>query len=263
MTVAEPAIHRAADRLWEADQTLVPCPPIRDLIEEQDVESAYAIQRINIDRQLALGRRISGWKIGITSRAAQQQLGVDMPNCGALFADTEYGHGSTIPFSRTMQPRVEAEIALVLGEDIDQEFPTISDVVRATSFVIASLEVVGCRLKDWDIRIADIVADNSAASLYVLGSTPRSLIGMDMASAAMTMRRNGKLAAASHGSDPLGHPLTSAAWLARTLAGFGAPLRAGDTILTGALGPIVEAHPGDKFEAAIEGLGTVTAVFSK
>lgn len=263
MTDIQAAIQEAADRLWEADQSLVPCAPIRDLIDERDVESAYAIQQINIDRHVSAGRRISGRKIGITAPAVQAQLGVDVPDFGALFADMEYGHGGTIPLSRAIRPRIEAEIALVLGEDLDQDMPTIADVIRATSFVIPSLEVVDCRLEDWDIRIADTVADNAAACLYVMGSAPRPLLGFDMAAAAMTLHRNGELVAQGRGADSMGHPLNATVWLARTMARLGTPLRAGDTILTGALGPMVEARPGDAFEASVEGLGSVTATFSE
>lgn len=263
MTDTQAVIQEAADRLWQAEQSLEACAPIRDLIDEQDVESAYAIQQINVDRHVAAGRRISGRKIGITAPAVQAGLGVDVPDFGALFADMEYGYGSTIPISRAIRPRVEAEIALVLGADLDQEMPTITDVIRATAFVMPSLEVVDCRLQDWDIRIADTVADNAAACLYVLGSTPHPLLGFDMAQAAMTLHRNGELVAEGRGSDSLGHPLNAAVWLARTLARLGTPLRAGDTILTGALGRMVDACPGDTFEATIGGLGTVTASFSE
>lgn len=263
MGAGEAVIGQAADRLWEAERTLVPCAPIRDVIDAQDIESAYAIQQVNVDRHVAAGRRISGRKIGISALSVQQQLGVDQPDFGALFADMEYGHGSIIPVERTIKPRVEAEIALVLGADLDQQEPTIADVVRATAFVIPSLEIVDCRLANWDIRIADTIADNAAACLYVLGSTPQALLGLDLAGAAMTLHRNGEVVATGHGSDTLGHPLNATVWLARTLTGMGTPLRAGDTILTGALGPMVDANPGDVFEATIEGLGTVTATFGQ
>ena len=263
MEVSRDIIKQAADRLWAANQSLVPCDPIRDLIPAQDITSAYAIQQLNVDRHVAAGRRISGRKIGLTSKAVQKQLGVFEPDFGALFADMEYGHGSTIPFNRVIGPRVEAEVMLVLDRDLDHEAATFADVVRATAFIVASMEIVDCRLRNWDIRIADTVADNAAAGLYVVGSTPKSILNIDLANCAMTLRRNGELVSSGRGGDTLGHPVNSTVWLARTFAKMGTPLRAGDAILTGALGPMIEARPGDIFEASIEGLGSAITTFGE
>lgn len=263
MGITEDIIRQAADRLWIADQSLKPCAPIRDLIPAQDIASAYSIQQINVERHIAAGRRISGRKIGLTSKVVQKQLGVFEPDFGALYADMEYGHGSTIPFNRVISPRVEAEVMLVLDRDLDHDAVTFADIVRSTAFVIASMEIVDCRFKDWDIRIADTVADNAAAGLYVVGSTPRPLLGLDLASCAMTLRRNGELVSSGCGSDTLGHPINSTVWLAKTLAKMGTPLRAGDAILTGALGPMIEARPGDIFEASIENLGNAIVTFGE
>lgn len=263
MDISNEVIRQAADRLWAAEQSREPCNPVRDLIPAHDITSAYAIQQLNVDRHVAAGRRISGRKIGLTSKAVQAQLGVLEPDFGALFADMEYGHGSTIPFNRLIGPRVEAEVMLVLERDLEHEMVTFTDVVRATAFVVASMEVVDCRLRNWDIRIADTVADNAAAGLYVVGSMPRSLSNIDLSSCAMTLRRNGELVSSGRGGDTLGHPINSTVWLARTLATMGTPLRAGDAILTGALGPMIEARPGDVFEASIGGLGNALVAFSE
>lgn len=262
MSLEQTILQQAADRLWNAEQSRTPCRPIRDLIPPTNITEAYAVQQLNVERQLGAGRRISGRKIGLTAKSVQQQMNVFEPDFGTLFSDMEYGHGSEVPFGRLIHPRMEAEVMLVLDRDLDQEMVGFSDVLRATAFAIASLEVVDCRLEGWDIRISDTVADNGAAGLYVVGASPRAIIGGDLANCAMTMHRNGELVGTGRGDASLGHPVNAAVWLARTLSRLGTPLRAGDAILTGALGPMVEARAGDRFEAAIEGLGQVAAVFT-
>ncbi len=261
MTVSDTIIKQAADRLWQAEQTLTPCAPVSDIIPEHDIASAYAVQQYNVERHSKAGRRISGRKIGLTAKPVQQQMGVFEPDFGTLFADMEYGHGSEIPFERLIRPRVEAEIMLVLDQDLDQEMINFSDVLRASAFAIAAIEVVDCRLANWDIRICDTVSDNAAAGVYVLGSSPKAILGSDLANCGMTLHRNGELVSTGRGEDSLGHPVNAAVWLARTLKKLGTPLRAGDAILTGALGPMVEARPGDHFETRIEGFGNAVIHF--
>ena len=147
------------------------------LIPPTNITEAYAVQQLNVERQLGAGRRISGRKIGLTAKSVQQQMNVFEPDFGTLFSDMEYGHGSEVPFGRLIHPRMEAEVMLVLDRDLDQEMVGFSDVLRATAFAIASLEVVDCRLEGWDIKISDTVADNGAAGLYVVGASPRAIIG--------------------------------------------------------------------------------------
>ncbi|MFD7499826.1 2-keto-4-pentenoate hydratase [Streptomyces sp. NPDC059850] len=262
MTSSTPAIDKAAERLWEAERSRQPCTPIRDLIPAQDIEAAYAIQQVNVQRHISAGRAVSGRKIGLTAKSVQDQFGVLEPDFGTLYADMEYGHGSTIPFDRLIHPRIEAEIMFVLGRDLDQETINVPDVIQATAFVTAALEVVDCRLRDWDIRISDTVSDNAAAGLYVPGSAPRALLGTDLANCSMTLYRNGVPVSSGRGEDSLGHPLNAVTWLARKLRQLGTPLRAGDVVLSGALGPMVEAHPGDRFEARIDGLGNAIVHFA-
>jgi 2-keto-4-pentenoate hydratase len=261
MTASESDIQSAARRLSDAQERMSPCRPVRDLLGERSVEAAYRVQQINVERERARGRRISGRKIGLTSRAVQRQQGVFEPDFGTLFADMEYGHGSEVPTGRLLQPRVEAEIMLVLERDLDHGGVTYTDMVRAVGFVVAAIEIVDSRVADWDIRLSDTIADNAAAGLYVLGARPMSLLGVDLAHCAMALHRNGELVSTGRGDASLGHPLNAAVWLARTLHGMGTPLRAGDAILTGALGPMVPAVPGDRFDAHIGDLGSVAVSF--
>ncbi|MFI6497532.1 2-keto-4-pentenoate hydratase [Nonomuraea typhae] len=252
-------IQQAAERLIGAHDSGTPCAPVRDLVD--GVEAAYAVQDLLTERWLAQGRRLTGRKIGLTSTAVQRQLGVDQPDFGVLFADMAVPDGAEIPAGAVLQPRAEAEVALVLEHDLPHERHTVADVIRATAFALPAIEVVGSRIRDWDITLADTVADNASSGMYVLGNRPVPLADVDLRLAGMVIERRGEQVSTGIGAACLGHPLHAAVWLADTLARLGRPLRAGDTVLTGALGPVVPVKPGDVLEARIEGLGDVRAAF--
>ena len=156
-----------------------------------------------------------------------------------------------------MQARVEAEVALVLERDIANEQPTLSDVARAIAFVAPAIEIVGSRIANWNIRFFDTVADNASSGLFVLGGPLRSLAGLELRDCAMEMRRGDDVVSTGSGAACLGSPLNAAVWLARKMVEVGRPLRAGDVVMTGALGPMVAATSGDRFAARISGLGSV------
>ncbi|MEV0181950.1 fumarylacetoacetate hydrolase family protein [Streptomyces sp. NPDC050625] len=257
-----PAVVKAADMLAEATRTGAACPPVRTLFDDGDLESAYAVQQLNVRRGQDAGRRVVGRKIGLTSPAVQRQLGVDQPDFGALFADMAVPDGGTVPAGRLLQPKVEAEVALVLGRDLPHHACTVVDVLRAVDFALPALEIVDSRVHGWDISLVDTVADNASCGLYVLGATPVPLTGVDLRAVTMTMTRGGSTVSEGNGADCLGSPLVAAAWLASALAERGDPLRAGDLVLTGALGPMAPAAPGDVFAAHVSGLGSVRVGFA-
>ncbi|MEU3100230.1 2-keto-4-pentenoate hydratase [Streptomyces griseoflavus] len=257
------AVSKAAAVLEAAAATKSPCAPVRSLLPQADVEAAYAVQRLNVERAVAAGRRPVGRKIGLTSPAVQRQLGVDQPDFGVLFADMAVPQGQPVAPGRLLQPKVEAEVALVLGADLPHREPTVADLLRATAFALPALEIVDSRIAGWDITIVDTVADNASCGLFVLGGTPVPLDRVDLRAVSMTLTKNGGTVSRGTGADCLGSPLTAALWLASTLAGLGDPLKAGDVVLTGALGPMAVAAEGDEFSAHIEGLGTVGAVFGQ
>ncbi|MER8159747.1 fumarylacetoacetate hydrolase family protein [Streptomyces sp. NPDC094472] len=256
------AVVKAADALAEAVRGGTACPPVRTLLDDGDIEAAYAVQRLNLQREQAAGRRIVGRKIGLTSLAVQRQLGVDQPDFGALFADMAVPEGGEVAAGQLLQPKVEAEVALVLGSDLPHAQCTVVDLLRATDFALPALEIVDSRVRDWDISIVDTVADNASCGMYVLGAFPVPLTGVNLRSVQMGMTRNGEMVSEGTGADCLGGPLNAAVWLASALAERGDPLRAGDLVLTGALGPMVPAAPGDVFQARISNLGTVGVGFA-
>jgi 2-keto-4-pentenoate hydratase len=257
------AIKDVADRLCAAAQTGQPIPPVRDLLPENDVGAAYRVQEINTKRALAAGRRLVGRKIGLTAKVVQTQLGVEQPDYGMLFADMAVADGEEVAHGKLIKPRVEAEVAFVMGRDLLTEQPTIADVIRAVDFCLPAIEIVDSRIADWKIKIVDTIADNASSGLFVLGCDPRPLRKLDLRHCGMAMESKGEPISVGAGAACLGNPLIAVLWLARTMARVGRPLKAGDIVMSGALGPMVPVAWGDVVEARISGLGSVRAAFAK
>jgi 2-keto-4-pentenoate hydratase len=238
-----------------------PIPPMRDALAPDDASAAYAIQMANTAHWVGAGRRIVGRKVGLTARAVQLQLGVDQPDYGVLFDDMAIPDGGDLLASRVLQPKAEAEIAIILGADLNDPGVTRDGVAAAVARVAAAIEIVDSRIADWKITFADTVADNGSSAFFVVSGDAKPLDGLDLWSCGMVMQVNGTIASLGAGAACLGHPLNAATWLAQTLAARGEPLSAGDLILTGALGPMVALRTGERVEATIGGLGSVGFTF--
>ena len=256
-------LAEAADALWGAAATGHCIPPLRDTHAGLDADDAYAIQRLNTDRRLAEGRRSVGCKIGLTSRAVQAQLGVDQPDFGVIFDDMGYGDAEPIPMHRLQQPKVEAEIAFVLGRDLEHERPGLADVIGAVDHVLPAIEVVSSRIANWNIRFVDTVADNASSGLLVLGGRMRKVEDLDLRLLGVVVSRNGEMIDSGAGAAALGNPARCVAWLANKLGSLGSGLKAGDIMLPGAVHKMVPVTPGDVFRAEFAHLGAVTVRFSK
>lgn len=256
-------LSKLADQLYQAEQNQRAIAPIRDQLPEgSTIDTAYAIQNLNTDRALSQGRRLVGRKIGLTSVAVQNQLGVDSPDFGMLFEDMCYQDGDSITFQCFIQPKVEAEIALVLKYDLDQKKHSIKNIVAATDYAVAAIEVVDSRIENWKISLLDTVADNASSAALVLGHQKVSVDQIDWVNCQMKMTQKGNIVSEGQGKACLDNPLNAAVWLADEMVRRGRPLLAGDLILTGALGPMVVAHAGDEFVVEIDGFDPVTVVFS-
>ena len=250
--------HQKAAELLRSAYTTGAVPPIREALEPTDATGAYSVQAINTRYWAGQGRRIVGRKVGLTAKAVQAQLGVDQPDFGVLFADMQIADGGVLSTDKVLQPKAEAEVAIVLASDLGSADTSVADVIAATAHAVAAIEIVDSRIADWKITFADTVADNGSSAFYVLGSETKPLDGLDLYTCGMALEINGSLASLGAGAACLGHPLEAAAWLARTLAANGEALRAGDVVLTGALGPMVAIAPGDRVQAKIGGLGSVS-----
>jgi len=258
------AVEAAVAALREAYRSGVPCPPLRErLLTPGDIEAAYAVQRAQLAEWLAAGRRPVGAKVGLTSAAVQRQLGVDQPDFGVLLADLAVPDGGEVALGGLLQPKVEAEVAFVLGADLPDPDVTSVDVIRAVDHLLPAIEIADSRVAGWDISIVDTVADNASSGRYVLGTRPARMSDVDLRRCGMVLEQAGEPVSVGAGAACLGNPLHAVAWLAGTLAAAGSPLRAGDLVLSGALGPMVPVTPGAGYEARISGLGSVRVCFDR
>ena len=260
-----------AGRQWQDDRVQVaalalrsaraacrPIAPISSTYGIAGLEAAYAVAELNTQARIGEGRRVVGKKVGLTSRSVQQQLGVDQPDFGVLFDDMEFLGGADIPMQRLMQPKVEAEVAFVVGNDLCDAQPSWGQFLRAIAYALPAIEIVDSAVADWKITLVDTVADNASCGLYVLGDQPVALGAVALAELGMRMTRNGEVVSVGSGAACMGHPLRAAYWLARTMAARGQSLKAGEVILSGALGPMVPVAAGDAVEVCLGALGGVT-----
>lgn len=252
-----------ADALYKAELNQQAIAPIGELLgETETVDRAYAVQDINTQRALNQGRRLVGKKIGLTSFAVQKQLGVDSPDFGMLFEDMAFQDGETIPFQKLIQPKVEAEIALVLKSSLTHSQHCVADIIAATDYAVAAIEVVDSRIENWKISLLDTVADNASSAAFVLGTQKVQLADVDLVNCRMQMTRFDKVVSEGQGKACLDNPLNAAVWLADEMVRRGRPLKVGDIVLTGALGPMVAVKAGEEFKVEIEGFGSVSVRFS-
>jgi 2-keto-4-pentenoate hydratase len=253
-------LKSVANTLLGALKTARPCGPVRDLLDG-DLDAAYAVQELLIQSRVSTRNRRIGRKVGLTAPAVQRQLGVDQPDFGVLLSEMQRGEDEQIPHDRLIAPRIEAEIAFIMGRDV--EAIDRDSVLAAVDYVAPALEIVDSRVAGWDIGIVDTVADNASSAYFVLGAGKATLNGYVPAGAEMIMTINGQQASMGTGADCLGDPVNALLWVAETAAALGRPLRAGEIVLSGALGPMAPLNAGDIVEARIGGLGTVTASVSK
>jgi 2-keto-4-pentenoate hydratase len=255
-------IERLAASLRDAHSACRPIPPIRQDVSDPSAELAYRIQWENVRHRTAAGQSAVGWKIGLTSRAVQRQLGVEQPDYGVLFENMETPDGGLIDLASLIQAKIEAEIAFVLGRDLDRPVVTLRDVLAATEYVLPCLEICDSRIRDWDISLFDTIADNASSARFVLGSTPCRLPDFDFIHCGMVLREDGAALATGAGAASLGNPVEAVRWLAERAAASDRPLQVGDVVLSGALGPMVPVRAGCHYSAYIAGLGSVTTNFA-
>ncbi|WP_289135818.1 2-keto-4-pentenoate hydratase [uncultured Brevibacillus sp.] len=256
-------VYKLADDLAQAETTRKGIEPFTEQYPNLSVKEAYEVQLVTIGRKLEAGQKVVGKKIGLTSLAMQQLLGVDQPDYGHLLDNMVIENGNKISFDRVLQPKVEGEIAFVLKKDLVGPNVTEADVLEATDYVLPALEIVDSRIADWKIKLQDTIADNASSGLYVLGGKPIPVNQLDLPQIGMVLYKNGEIVNSGIGAAALGNPATCVAWLANQLFEFGVTLKAGEVILSGALSAAVSAEPGDFFQARFAHLGEVSVKFTK
>jgi 2-keto-4-pentenoate hydratase len=252
----------AARALAEAEREAAPIAPLREQWPGLDVEDAYAIQQRNVEECLAGGAEIRGHKVGLSSRAMQEMMGVDEPDFGHLLGDMFVFEGDVIETQGLCTPRVEVEVAFVLGRALPGRACHVGDVLRATEFVLPSIEVIDSRIRDWDIGLCDTIADNASSCRVVLGGNPVRLTDLDdLRAVEANLCLDGAEAARGRADAVLGNPATAVAWLARKLDGFGVCLEAGHVILPGSCTRAFDVTPGTTVRADFDRLGPVEIRF--
>lgn len=257
------SIEQQAALIRDAYATGTPIAPIRDAIPGASIEDAYAIQAANTRFWVEQGRHIVGAKIGLTAKAVQAQLGVSQPDFGQLFTDMAINDGDVIPAGALLQPKAEAEIAFVMARTPDADRLTTAELINSVDYALPAIEIVDSRIANWDIGIIDTIADNASSGLFVLGTRPVRVAAIDLGHCGMAMERNGEAVSFGAGAACLGNPLHALGWLAAKMVEVERPLKAGDIVLSGALGPMVGIQPGDSIEARINGLGSVRVSFGR
>jgi len=263
--MASSTIENIAERLDTAWRTRTPIPPITESDGITSAETAYAIQAHWTDMRLARGEKIVGRKIGLTSKAIQQQLGVNEPDYGTLWQSSYYEAANgrvEIPASDFLQPRIEGEVAFLIGKPLRGPNITLPDVLAAAEACAMGIEIVASRIADWRIKLADTIADNASYGGFTLGPWDTGLREADLSALAMTIHHNGVLAAEGVGAAALGHPAISTAWLANKLSEFGVSLEPGDIVISGGITKMLPVKADDQFVFSLTGQPSVTVTFT-
>lgn len=250
----------AAD-LAQAERSGEPIAPLTAAYPDIDVVDAYEIQLINIRQRVAEGARVLGHKVGLSSKAIQQMMGVDEPDYGHLLDEMQLFEDTPVKADRYLYPRVEVEVGFILNADLPGAGCTEDDVLAATEALVPSIELIDTRITDWKIELCDTIADNASSAGFVLGEARVSPRDIDVKGIDAVLRCNGEVVAEGRTDAVLGNPVTAVAWLARKVDGFGVRLRKGDVVLPGSCTRAIDAHPGDEFVADFAGLGSVRLSF--
>jgi 2-keto-4-pentenoate hydratase len=253
--------ERLAAELARAERDRVPIDPLTSGNPDIDVVDAYEIQLINIRQRVADGARVIGHKVGLSSAAMQEMMGVDEPDYGHLLDEMAVHEDTPVASRNYLYPRVEVEVGFVLADDLPGEGCTEDDVLAATAAFAPAIELIDTRITDWKIKLCDTIADNASSAGWVLGEARVSPKDIDICGIDATLTRNGEVVAKGRSDAVLGNPVTAVAWLARKVDGFGVRLKAGDIVLPGSCTKAFDANAGDAFTADFDGLGAVSLSF--
>jgi 2-oxopent-4-enoate/cis-2-oxohex-4-enoate hydratase len=254
-------ITQLGDELYTALQTREVLEPLTNRHPDITIEDAYHIQQRMLSRRLEAGEKVVGKKIGVTSAAVMNMLGVNQPDFGYMLDGMIYNEGEAIPIDTLIQPKAEGEIAFMMKKDLMGPGVTVADVLAATEGVMACFEIVDSRIRDWKIKIQDTVADNASCGVFVLGDRLVDPRDVDLTTCGMVLEKNGDIVATGAGAATLGNPVNAMVWLANTLGRLGIPLKAGEVVLSGSLGPMIPVAKGDALRVTIGGIGGCSVRF--
>ncbi|MBU8810828.1 2-keto-4-pentenoate hydratase [Mycolicibacterium goodii] len=248
---------RLAADLAQAERSRQPITPLTDANPDIDVVDAYEIQLINIRQRVAEGARVVGHKVGLSSKAMQDMMGVDEPDYGHLLDEMQVYEDQPVKSDNYLYPRVEVEVGFILADDLPGAGCTEEDVLAATAAFAPAIELIDTRITNWQIKLCDTIADNASSAGWVLGEARVSPKDVDIRAIDAVLKNNGEVVAEGRSDAVLGNPVTAVAWLARKVESFGVRLKAGDIVLPGSCTRAIDAPPGSDFHAEFAGLGSV------
>lgn len=251
-------LQAIAEELFTAEKECKAITPLSERYPSLTLKEAYAIQTINAEKRLKNGERLLGYKIGLTSKAAQKHFGVNEPDFGHLFHTMQIENDAEIELSTLLQAKIEGEIAFVMGKDLPKDKVTLAQVMEATDYVTCSFEIIDSRIKDWKIKCVDTIADNGSSARFILSSQKTLLKDVDLPFVGMALSRNNEVEITGSGAAVLGNPLNAVVFLAQELAAHGKQIKAGDIILSGSLSGMFEMKAEDHFKCEMWKLGTVS-----
>ena len=254
-------IEELANALYQAELKRSPIVPLTEKYPDLTPEEAYYVQLSWVKLKEKDGAQIAGKKIGLTSKAMQTMLGVNEPDYGHLFDYMMISDNETFDTEELLQPRIEAEVAFILNQDLKGPGVTVADVLAATKYVVPAIEIIDSRIENWKIKLPDTIADNGSSSRVVLGSKVTPVEGLDLQLMGMVLEKNGQQINTGAGAAALGHPAYAIAWLANKLSQFGITLKAGEVVLPGAVAAAVNVKKGDFITAHFSGIGSVSVSF--
>ena len=254
-------ITQLGDELYEALTAGKTVSPLTSRGFDITIEDAYHIQQRMLARRIEKGEKVVGKKIGVTSKAVMNMLGVGQPDFGYLLDGMVYNEGESIPMDTLIQPKAEGEIAFLLNKDLKGPGLTAADILAATEGVMACFEIVDSRIQDWKIKIQDTVADNASCGVFVLGDKLVDPKKVDLALCGMVLEKNGEIVVTGAGAATMASPVNAMVWLANTLGRLGIGLNAGDIVLSGALGAMIPVKAGDSLRCTIGGIGGCSVRF--
>lgn len=254
-------ITQLGDELYAALTAGKTVSPLTSRGFDITIEDAYHIQQRMLARRIETGERVVGKKIGVTSKAVMNMLGVGQPDFGYLLDGMVYNEGESIPMDSLIQPKAEGEIAFLMNKDLMGPGLTAADILAATEGVMACFEIVDSRIQDWKIKIQDTVADNASCGVFVLGDKLVDPKKVDLALCGMVLEKNGEIVVTGAGAATMASPVNAMVWLANTLGRLGIGLNAGDIVLSGALGAMVPVKAGDSLRCTIGGIGGCSVRF--
>jgi 2-keto-4-pentenoate hydratase len=254
-------LQETAALLDQAEHSRVPLSPLSQEYPTLTPDQAYAIQSAWLDLKLARGARVIGRKIGLTSHAMQELLGVDQPDYGFLLDSMAVSSGSTLSRADFLLPRIEPEIAFWLAKDLKGPGITTDAVLAATRGVSPALELVDSRIAKWQIKLPDTIADNASSARVIVSEQIVPLDGLDLAAEAVMLIRNGVEVGSGNGAAVLGHPAEAVAWLANKLAEYDIAIAAGQLVLPGAMCAAATVAAGETYRAVFTTIGEVSVRF--